>query len=118
MTTFAISRFVIFLAPIQFEMLLHSVIFYESKFILKYSTLLLQIYLEFRLKDTWDWLLTVMDATEAQLRFGASLTHSSDLTHPGHPMNSIASSSKLYFMFLSAAVHNFIAINMFNVEQL
>ncbi|XP_025835424.1 E3 ubiquitin-protein ligase hyd-like, partial [Agrilus planipennis] len=35
-----------------------------------------QIYLEFRLKATWDWLLTVMDATEAQLRFGASLTHS------------------------------------------
>lgn len=29
-----------------------------------------QIYLEFCLKPTWDWLLTVMDATEAQLRFG------------------------------------------------
>lgn len=40
-----------------------------------------QIYLEFCLKPTWDWLLTVMDATEAQLRFGASLTHSVD---PGH----------------------------------
>ncbi|XP_066251195.1 E3 ubiquitin-protein ligase hyd isoform X7 [Euwallacea similis] len=35
-----------------------------------------QIYLEFRLKSTWDWLLTVMDATEAQLKFGASLTNS------------------------------------------
>ncbi|KAL1490432.1 hypothetical protein ABEB36_013127 [Hypothenemus hampei] len=35
-----------------------------------------QIYLEFRLKPTWDWLLTVMDATEAQLKFGASLTNS------------------------------------------
>lgn len=40
----------------------------------------IQIYLEVRLKETWDWLLTVMDATEAQLSFGASLTNSSD--HP------------------------------------
>ncbi|CAG9865425.1 unnamed protein product [Phyllotreta striolata] len=46
-----------------------------------------QIYLEFRLKPTWDWLLTVMDATEAQLKFGASLTNSLDLTSPGHPLN-------------------------------
>ncbi|XP_074027095.1 E3 ubiquitin-protein ligase hyd isoform X3 [Leptinotarsa decemlineata] len=46
-----------------------------------------QIYLEFRLKPTWDWLLTVMDATEAQLKFGASLTNSLDLTSPGHPIN-------------------------------
>ncbi|KAI4466436.1 e3 ubiquitin-protein ligase ubr5 [Holotrichia oblita] len=53
----------------------------------------IQIYLEFRLKDTWDWLLTVMDATEAQLRFGASLTHSSDLTHPSHPINANNTSS-------------------------
>lgn len=28
-----------------------------------------------------------MDATEAQLRFGASLTHSSDLSHPAHPIS-------------------------------
>ncbi|XP_060518971.1 E3 ubiquitin-protein ligase UBR5 isoform X3 [Cylas formicarius] len=47
-----------------------------------------QIYLEFRLKPTWDWLLTVMDATEAQLKFGASLTNSFDLPSPaGHTMN-------------------------------
>ncbi|XP_054273224.1 E3 ubiquitin-protein ligase UBR5 isoform X2 [Macrosteles quadrilineatus] len=47
----------------------------------------LQTYLEARLKPTWDWLLTVMDSTEAQLRFGASLTQSSDPTHPGHPLH-------------------------------
>lgn len=35
------------------------------------------------MKPTWDWLLTVMDSTEAQLRFGASLTNSSDPNHPG-----------------------------------
>ncbi|KAJ8980295.1 hypothetical protein NQ317_005215 [Molorchus minor] len=51
-----------------------------------------QIYLEFRLKPTWDWLLTVMDATEAQLKFGASLTNSMDLTSPGHPLNAASSS--------------------------
>jgi hypothetical protein len=28
-----------------------------------------------------------MDATEAQLRFGASLTSSSDPAHPGHPLH-------------------------------
>lgn len=49
-----------------------------------------QIYLEYHLKPTWDWLLTVMDATEAQLRFGASLTQNADPAHPGHPLHSAA----------------------------
>ncbi|KAJ9576563.1 hypothetical protein L9F63_025542, partial [Diploptera punctata] len=48
------------------------------------------VVLEYHLKPTWDWLLTVMDSTEAQLRFGASLTHSSDPTHPGHPLHQTA----------------------------
>lgn len=39
------------------------------------------------MKPTWDWLLTVMDATEAQLKFGASLTNSLDPSSPGHPLN-------------------------------
>lgn len=43
--------------------------------------------METRLKPTWDWMLTVMDATEAQLRFGASLTHSTDPSHPLHPLH-------------------------------
>ncbi|XP_066593371.1 E3 ubiquitin-protein ligase UBR5-like isoform X2 [Prorops nasuta] len=47
----------------------------------------LQAYLEAHLKPTWDWLLTVMDATEAQLRFGVSLTRSADPAHPEHPLN-------------------------------
>lgn len=46
-----------------------------------------QMHLEARLKPTWDWILTVMDATEAQLRFGASLTHTSDPSHPSHPLH-------------------------------
>lgn len=45
------------------------------------------MYVEKRLKPTWDWILTVMDATEAQLRFGASLTDSADPAHPLHPLN-------------------------------
>lgn len=47
----------------------------------------LQMNMEARLKPTWDWMLTVMDATEAQLRFGASLTHSTDPSHPLHPLH-------------------------------
>lgn len=47
----------------------------------------LQLALESRLKPTWDWILTVMDSTEAQLRFGASLTHSTDPSHPLHPLH-------------------------------
>ncbi|XP_011879183.1 PREDICTED: E3 ubiquitin-protein ligase UBR5 isoform X1 [Vollenhovia emeryi] len=53
----------------------------------------LQSYLEAHLKPTWDWLLTVMDATEAQLRFGVSLTRSADPTHPEHPLNNAPSLS-------------------------
>lgn len=45
------------------------------------------------MKPTWDWLLTVMDATEAQLRFGVSLTRSADPTHPEHPLNNASSLS-------------------------
>lgn len=43
--------------------------------------------LESRLKPTWDWVLNVMDSTEAALRFGASLTHSTDPSHPLHPLH-------------------------------
>ncbi|EAT42542.1 AAEL005930-PA [Aedes aegypti] len=53
----------------------------------------LQMYVEKRLKPTWDWILTVMEATEAQLRFGASLTDSTDPTHPLHPLNTPSASS-------------------------
>ena len=37
----------------------------------------LQQFLEFRLKPVWDWLVTVMDSTEAQLRFGVALSSAS-----------------------------------------
>lgn len=46
----------------------------------------LQVYLECRLKPTWDWLITIMDATEAQLRFGSVLSSISSSAHPMHVM--------------------------------
>lgn len=51
------------------------------------------MFVEKRLKPTWDWILTVMDSTEAQLRFGASLTDSTDAAHPLHPSNSAPTST-------------------------
>lgn len=48
----------------------------------------LQLYLEYHLKPTWDWLLTVMDSTEAQLRFGSALSNALDPSHPSHPLHS------------------------------
>ena len=38
-------------------------------------------------KGTWEWLWTIMECTESQLRFGTSLSAASDLSRPGHPMN-------------------------------
>lgn len=46
------------------------------------------MYLEHHLQPTWDWLITVMDSTEAQLRFGCALTSESNPSHPSHPMHS------------------------------
>ncbi|XP_054747498.1 E3 ubiquitin-protein ligase hyd isoform X1 [Anastrepha obliqua] len=47
----------------------------------------LQIYIEKRLKRTWDWMYAIMDGTEPQLKFGAYLTNFTDPTHPLHPLN-------------------------------
>ena len=48
--------------------------------------LILQLYLEYHLKPTWDWLNTVMDSTEAQLRFGSALSENTEPSHPNHPL--------------------------------
>ncbi|GAB1606363.1 E3 ubiquitin-protein ligase UBR5-like [Argonauta hians] len=47
-----------------------------------------QNYLNRHLKSTWDWLITVMDSTEAQLRFGSALSNSTDPASPSHPLHS------------------------------
>ena len=41
---------------------------------------------EEQLRPNWTWLMTVMDSTEAQLRFGSALSNSSDPSHPSHPL--------------------------------
>ncbi|GIX75673.1 hypothetical protein CDAR_406353 [Caerostris darwini] len=52
------------------------------------DTLNLQMYLDYHLRPTWEWLMTVMDSTEAQLRFGCALTSGSHPTHSAHQIHS------------------------------
>lgn len=62
----------------------------------------LQTYLDCRLRPTWDWLVSVMDATEAQLRFGSVLSgphqpnqkniHASSTRQPAANTSSFSSS--------------------------
>lgn len=52
-----------------------------------------QSLLETRLKQTWNWVFSVMDGTEAQLKFGAYLTNSTDQAHPLPSMNSNSQSN-------------------------
>ncbi|XP_022827536.1 E3 ubiquitin-protein ligase UBR5 isoform X3 [Spodoptera litura] len=58
------------------------------------EALRLQCYLERQLKPTWHWLVTVMDATEAQLRFGASLTSNNASTSTGDSARSAAPAAR------------------------
>ena len=44
-----------------------------------------------RLQSAWDWLEVVMDCTEAQLRFGLSLSAVTDPSHPSHPLHEVPS---------------------------
>ena len=46
-----------------------------------------QVYVEDQLRMPWNWLVGVMDSTEAQLRFGTALVSSTDSSSPNHPMN-------------------------------
>ncbi|XP_037950085.1 E3 ubiquitin-protein ligase hyd isoform X2 [Teleopsis dalmanni] len=47
----------------------------------------LQDSIESRLQVTWDWMLSVLDSTEAQLKFGSYLSEYADPSHPSHPLN-------------------------------
>ncbi|KAK6168099.1 hypothetical protein SNE40_021993 [Patella caerulea] len=44
----------------------------------------LQVYLEGHMHQTWDWLISVLDTTEAQLRFGTALSNTTDPVAPTH----------------------------------
>ncbi|KAK4337375.1 hypothetical protein RND71_043332 [Anisodus tanguticus] len=47
-------------------------------------------YLENRLKPTWEWLITIMDSTEGQLRFGCALTNSSTSLATSNPLTTFS----------------------------
>ena len=38
------------------------------------------------LQPAWEWLWTIMECTESQLRFGTSLSAATDPSHAGHPL--------------------------------
>lgn len=40
-----------------------------------------------QLQAAWNWLAVVLDCTEAQLRFGLSLSAATDPSHPSHPLH-------------------------------
>ena len=48
----------------------------------------LQLLIEYQMKGNWDWLMTVMDSTEAQLRFGSALSNLA--TESGLPQVSLS----------------------------
>lgn len=48
----------------------------------------LQKFIEDHLAPTWQWLVALMDSTEAQLRFGSALSNTSDPSCPQHPLHS------------------------------
>ena len=41
------------------------------------------------LQPSWEWLQTVLDGTESQLRFGLSLSGATDPSHPSHPLHDV-----------------------------
>lgn len=79
--------------------------------------LFFQIYLEFCLKPTWDWLLTVMDATEAQLRFGASLTHSVEPGHVSHPISPAVPSGGKFLIIFFFTVNFIVFCFIYKIKQ-
>jgi hypothetical protein len=42
----------------------------------------LQLLIEYQIKPNWDWLMTVMDSTEARLRFGSAHSNLSPESGP------------------------------------
>lgn len=48
----------------------------------------MQTYVDEHLSSTWEWMVAIMDSTEAQLRFGSALSNRSDPSCPQHPLHS------------------------------
>ncbi|XP_035381953.1 E3 ubiquitin-protein ligase UBR5 isoform X1 [Electrophorus electricus] len=47
----------------------------------------LQNFVEEKLVPTWNWMVSIMDSTEAQLRYGSALSSAGDPGHPSHPLH-------------------------------
>uniref|UniRef100_A0A673JVP7 E3 ubiquitin-protein ligase UBR5-like n=1 Tax=Sinocyclocheilus rhinocerous TaxID=307959 RepID=A0A673JVP7_9TELE len=47
----------------------------------------LQNFVEEKLIPTWNWMVSIMDSTEAQLRYGSALSSAGDPGHPSHPLH-------------------------------
>ena len=69
----------------------------------------LQQFLEFRLKPVWDWLVNVMDSTEAQLRFGVALSNAS--TPNGTPSNHIT-------LYGRSPLSRYVLLNTLDMEMI
>ena len=54
----------------------------------------LQHLIEYLMKPNWEWLMAVLDSTEAQLRFGSALAGATDPAHPSHPLYASTRSSR------------------------
>uniref|UniRef100_A0A8C2LDK8 E3 ubiquitin-protein ligase UBR5 n=1 Tax=Cricetulus griseus TaxID=10029 RepID=A0A8C2LDK8_CRIGR len=54
----------------------------------------LQSYVEEKLIPTWHWMVSVMDSTEAQLRYGSALASAGDPGHPSHPLHASQNSAR------------------------
>ncbi|XP_039593137.1 E3 ubiquitin-protein ligase UBR5 isoform X2 [Polypterus senegalus] len=54
----------------------------------------LQSYVEEKLIPTWNWMVSIMDSTEAQLRYGSAISSAGDPGHPSHPLHASQSSAR------------------------
>ncbi|XP_069477553.1 E3 ubiquitin-protein ligase UBR5 isoform X1 [Ambystoma mexicanum] len=54
----------------------------------------LQSYVEEKLIPTWNWMVSIMDSTEAQLRYGSALSSAGDPGHPNHPLHASQNSTR------------------------
>uniref|UniRef100_A0A8C0XGE5 E3 ubiquitin-protein ligase UBR5 n=1 Tax=Castor canadensis TaxID=51338 RepID=A0A8C0XGE5_CASCN len=54
----------------------------------------LQNYVEEKLIPTWNWMVSIMDSTEAQLRYGSALASAGDPGHPNHPLHASQNSTR------------------------
>ncbi|XP_053571897.1 E3 ubiquitin-protein ligase UBR5 [Bombina bombina] len=54
----------------------------------------LQNFVEEKLIPTWNWMVSIMDSTEAQLRYGSALSSAGDPGHPNHPLHASQNSTR------------------------